>query len=567
MPQSTYEYVLLFAALILGAVVVSIVVRRTQSARRRRWLVRQWGEPVDRKYTPNEMIHIRSQASLLSGGFAVDSTTWNDLDMDKLYERANHTLTDAGDHMLYAMLRTPLTDPAELEKRRKLIAWAGEDEKGRERLKGMLYDLGRDGSVDLQGLFSGDWYRASRLVGCVALSAGLVLAIVLSLFGVVAAVMPAILLAIANMIIAMRARAAIGSYLNLTQQIPPLLNTARRVAQAGVPGFEEESERMTALLKPLRSILRSNLQVFYSSAYSSADAFLYFKLFFLLELISYYRLARAIARHREEILEACRFVGTVDALLSTASWRETLPQWYEPEFENSGSKPSLSFEEMTHPLLKGAVPNDAELNHNLLLTGSNATGKSTFLKAVALNAVLAQSLCTVTAASWQGSFFRVYTSMALRDDLFRDESYFITEIKTLKRMLDNLDDGTPCLCIVDEVLRGTNTGERIAAASEALLQFSRQNCLCLAATHDIELTHILDGVYENMHFTEFVEDGAIRFDYKIRPGRSQSRNAIKLLELLGYGDELVAAANRRLESFEKTGRWAAAGEYGRSAGQ
>jgi DNA mismatch repair ATPase MutS len=150
--------------------------------------------------------------------------------------------------------------------------------------------------------------------------------------------------------------------------------------------------------------------------------------------------------------------------------------------------------------------------------------------------------------------------MALRDDIFSNESYFITEIRSLKRMLDSVDGGVPGLCIVDEVLRGTNTGERIAAAAEALKQFSKGNCLCLAATHDIELTHILEGTYENMHFTETIEDGRILFDYKIRPGRSQSRNAIKLLGLLGYGGDLVEAANKRLEHFEKTGRWAAAFE-------
>lgn len=145
--------------------------------------------------------------------------------------------------------------------------------------------------------------------------------------------------------------------------------------------------------------------------------------------------------------------------------------------------------------------------------------------------------------------------MALRDDIFSNESYFITEIKSLKRMLDSLGGDLPSLCIIDEVLRGTNTGERIAAASEALKAFSANNCLCLAATHDIELTHILEGLYENMHFTETICDGRISFDYRIRPGRSQSRNAIELLGMLGYGSELVQAAHARLGHFEKTGRW------------
>ena len=98
------------------------------------------------------------------------------------------------------------------------------------------------------------------------------------------------------------------------------------------------------------------------------------------------------------------------------------------------------------------------------------------------------------------SYFRVMTSMALRDDLESKESYYIVEIKSLKRILDSAKEETPLLCIVDEVLRGTNTIERIAASSEILASLCLPHVLSFAATHDIELTYMLEEYYTNYHF-------------------------------------------------------------------
>jgi DNA mismatch repair ATPase MutS len=109
--------------------------------------------------------------------------------------------------------------------------------------------------------------------------------------------------------------------------------------------------------------------------------------------------------------------------------------------------------------------------------------------------------------------------------------------------------------MIDEVLRGTNTMERIAASSQVLLQISRKNCLCIAASHDIELTYILQENYRNVHFQEAVADDGIVFNYKLYEGRASSRNAIKLLGLMGYGREIVEEAEKRADRFAKHGRW------------
>src|SRR5699024_7693129 len=138
------------------------------------------------------------------------------------------------------------------------------------------------------------------------------------------------------------------------------------------------------------------------------------------------------------------------------------------------------------------VENSIELSRGCLITGSNASGKSTFIKAVAVNAVLAQSLNTCAAGRVTMPHAQVLTSMAVRDDLTAGESYFIREIRYLKRILDHLNDRKITLCVIDEILRGTNTGERIRASRAILEYLAEKNCIPLIASHDKELTVLLD---------------------------------------------------------------------------
>ena len=147
------------------------------------------------------------------------------------------------------------------------------------------------------------------------------------------------------------------------------------------------------------------------------------------------------------------------------------------------------------------------------------------------------------------------TSMALRDDLQGGESYFIVEIKSLKRILAEAEKGQPLLCIIDEVLRGTNTIERIAASSRILASLRKENVLAFAATHDVELTYILEKLYHNYHFEEEIRDNQIFFNYQLQRGRAASRNAISLLEIIGYDPKIVAEARKAAEDFEQQGVW------------
>jgi DNA mismatch repair ATPase MutS len=146
--------------------------------------------------------------------------------------------------------------------------------------------------------------------------------------------------------------------------------------------------------------------------------------------------------------------------------------------------------------------------------------------------------------------------MSLKDNLMSGESYYMAEIKSVKRILDMAaDSGLYVVCFIDEVLRGTNTIERIAASTEILKKLSGSGVTCFAATHDIELTRLLENSFDNYHFEEEIAEGDIHFPYKLLEGKSSCSNAILLLEIMGYDRSITDKARTLAEHFLENGRW------------
>jgi DNA mismatch repair ATPase MutS len=133
--------------------------------------------------------------------------------------------------------------------------------------------------------------------------------------------------------------------------------------------------------------------------------------------------------------------------------------------------------------------------------------------------------------------------MAVRDDVITGESYYIKEIKYLKRMTESVNEKRLMFFAIDEILKGTNTRERIAASKAVLKYFSDKNCILIVATHDTELANAFDNSFENYYFTENVSDGDISFDYKLHKGISKTTNAIRLLEIIGFPEEIIKTAS------------------------
>lgn len=242
-------------------------------------------------------------------------------------------------------------------------------------------------------------------------------------------------------------------------------------------------------------------------------------------------------------------VGEVDALLALASWVSTAGELTTPEPRSSVD--GAAFEDLRHPLLQAPVPCSFDLDRRgVLVTGSNMSGKTTLLKSVGVNAVLAQTVGLAAAARWSMPFLRPVSSIGRADNLIEGHSYYLAEVESVARMVRAASGDPLHLFLADELFRGTNAVERAAGAAAVLRHLAAHGDLVLTATHDLELGELLGGLYRTVHFGEEVGPDGLRFDYRLRPGVATGRTAVVLLELTGYPEAVVAEARRLVAAIE-----------------
>ena len=270
------------------------------------------------------------------------------------------------------------------------------------------------------------------------------------------------------------------------------------------------------------------------------------------ELIDNEEIHYVISNHNKEFEYLYNFVGEIDAFISVGFFRNSLDYYCIPTFSDSIN---IDAEDLYHPLLKNSVSNSINIDSSILITGCNASGKSTFLRSIGINLILSQTINTACASNLKITFFRLLTSISLKDSIKKGDSYYIAEIKAIKRMIDSSTLNSPFVFLIDEVLKGTNTIERIAGGSSILNFLSRPNKLCFAATHDLELCDILKDCYKNYNFDGYINNNDILFDYKIKPGMSERKNAIILLKKFEYENKILEDAKKRIDNFIKLKSW------------
>jgi hypothetical protein len=237
--------------------------------------------------------------------------------------------------------------------------------------------------------------------------------------------------------------------------------------------------------------------------------------------------------------------GEWETLAALSLLRRDHPAWAFPVVD--AAAPSFDARQLAHPLLPEnvAVANDVSVGpagHLLFVTGSNMSGKSTLLRAIGANAVLAHAGAPVFATELTMPPVSIWTCMRVEDSLERGVSFFMAELQRLKRVVDGVaaDPSRTALYLLDEILQGTNTGERQIASRRVLAQLTRQRGFGAISSHDLELIEDtdLEQAATPVHFAEvFTRDGArpaMTFDYRLRPGIATSSNALALMELLGF---------------------------------
>lgn len=552
--------------LFVFALVWSMV--RENNKRKKKFLEKikkSWGAVPTREYSWDELEQISAyHKAQPKNSFVIDEITWNDLDMDRIFMLMNQTVSSAGEDYLYAMLHRPEFSEERLKERERLFCFFEKEEKTRIRCQQILTTLRKPRGLSLyQSIHvEKDCQVGSpirEILSCVLFFASLVAFMVVPAYGVFA------FLAVSgiNIITYLKGKEEINRYLGGFRSVMQLIGCADTLEKAGISELSEYTKRLKDCKKALGSFRKGSfLVVNHDGMETGPEAVMldYIRMMTHIDLIKFNSMMKAMREHQKEIEEMIEIFGLLDACISIASFRELLPYYCSPKFDSDKKRAVLDVENLYHPLILEPVANSIKTTKAVLVTGSNASGKSTFLKMVAINAILAQTIHTCMATECKMSYFRVMTSMALRDDLESKESYYIVEIKSLKRILDSAKKETPLLCIVDEVLRGTNTIERIAASSEILASLCLPHVLSFAATHDIELTYMLEEYYTNYHFEEEVKEDDVKFNYLLKKGRVTTRNAIRLLKMTGYDDSIVEASKNAVVQFEQEGSWKKVGE-------
>ena len=239
----------------------------------------------------------------------------------------------------------------------------------------------------------------------------------------------------------------------------------------------------------------------------------------------------------EESIDIISRIEELESLAVLNLVRETV----KPKINQNSSNLKLLMKKVYHPLLDPdtVVSNDASLNGKLtVITGSNMSGKTTFMRTVAINMVLGFIGAGVCAESFEVPYVKLFTSMRVMDDVSGGISTFYAEILRIKEMAEYVASNpeVPALCLIDEIFKGTNSADRIVGSEKALRKLAAGNSMVIVTTHDFELCDLTteDGkAVDNYHFEEQYENGALKFDYTMRDGRCTTRNAMAILKMAG----------------------------------
>jgi len=170
------------------------------------------------------------------------------------------------------------------------------------------------------------------------------------------------------------------------------------------------------------------------------------------------------------------------------------------------------------------------------------SGKTTFIRTVGINMILAQTINTACAEEMTIPRIKIHSAIRITDNLLDETSYYYEEIKTIKIMIDECESGYQNLFLLDELFRGTNTVERISSGKAVLSYLNLEENLVFASTHDLELTEFLSKSYNYFHFAETIENGLLSFDYKLKDGKFTTTNAIRILEINNFPKEITEEA-------------------------
>lgn len=522
-------------------------------------LIRQmredWGKEKVAKRNFSEIESYYKYSALWCGeeDISIDDQTWSDLNMNDLYSKIERTMTNPGECILYDILRTPLLSGEMLKKRNEIINLFETNKEIREHIQMALLRMGKQKGNGVTALVCEETHPSTAgkflfsFLGLLAFVSIVAVPLLWGASGVFVFILP---LYVINLLVSYKARAQLLFKLDAIRYLGAMIRIGKKVANLNNPELANYCEKLKKATSSTEKIARKTFLLLPESSVSSdigALIYAHLNIYFLREVRIFYSVIDEIHAHKEELRLIYRLIGELDALQSAASYRDGLVKYVEPDF--SDKKVLLEINDAQHPLLTNPVPNSITIREKgVTITGSNMAGKTTFLRTLGVNAILAQTIYTCLATSYTGNFFRIISLINEADNIIEGKSYYLMEAEHLLRMIKSSEKEILTLCLIDEPLAGTNSAERVIASFEILRYLINHNALVVVATHDLELAAKLECDFKSYHFTDDVDDKGLKFDFILKEGITSTSNAIKLLEYLEYPEDIISRSMKKLSS-------------------
>ena len=471
--------------------------------------------------------------------------TCNDLDFKELFMFADRTTSKVGQQFLYDTLRTIPADRNKFIIQEKLIDKISKDSDLRLNLQLQLDKLVKDDTYYITSLFQDEhvkepkWFFVIPLLSFTSLLSLILLPFNPQLLFVLVGVF------IINIGIHFWNKRNLYQYFGSIPQLLRLNDVAKEFLKYEI--FNEINQDIPKSITVIDKV-RNRMSFFKFEAKFESDSEIAFwamlellKTLFLLEPLLLFGVLKQLDIKRGEIEKVFSFVGSIDSLISIASLRQGLDKFCLPEINNNSKV--LEARAVYHPLINNCVTNSIQVNDkSILLTGSNMSGKTSFIRTIGISAITGLTINMCFAEQFSMPSIRIYSAIRISDDLMNDKSYYFEEVLTIKEMIDESGNGKPNLFLIDEIFKGTNTVERISAGKAVLSFLARAENIIFVSTHDIELADLLDDEYVLYHFSEKVDNKTVDFDYKLKEGKLKNRNAIRILQINDYPDEIIKEA-------------------------
>ncbi len=474
----------------------------------------------------------------------VSEQTVNDLDLDLLFSYIDRTKSKVGQQYLYKRLRCLEFNNQQFDRQERIISYFRKNDEERVAIQYDLVKLSHPNSYYIADFFQHEigpkpkWFFIFPLI-----TFSVVLSIILSFFVPAFGYLLLGLIPI-NVILHYGLKRKTTRFISRVPILLSLGGVAKKL-------FEHETIRaeFEFLKKPLATFakIKRKMSFFKLEQKVDSDAEMAFwfilefiKITFLLEPLLLFSSVDNLRDKSKDIQHVFEFVGEIDSALSIEDLRSSTETCIPTIIDHSES---IIFNDLKHPLIPGCVPNDLNSENCVLITGSNMSGKTTYIRSAGISYITGHALNTSFSKSAQISNRKIHTLIRIEDDVMDSSSFFFQEIKGMKGIIESAQEHHSFV-LLDELFKGTNTVERIAAGKSVLSYLSKNNAKVLVSTHDHELCDLLSDEYELYHFSEHIEDNEVKFSYQLKYGKLLEGNAINILEINDFPKEIISEAKR-----------------------